>query len=55
MAIAMNATGKTSSNNIQINVEGGKLEVTFEKENEIYKNVLLKGKAEFVYEGAIFL
>jgi diaminopimelate epimerase len=55
VAIAMNATGKTSSNNIQINVEGGKLEVTFEKENEIYKNVLLKGKAEFVYEGAIFL
>jgi len=51
----MNATGKTSSNNLKIYVEGGKLEVSFEKENGIYKNVFLKGKAEFVYEGAIFL
>ena len=51
VAIAMNATGKTSSNNIKINVEGGKLEVSFEKENGIYKNVFLKGKAEFVFSG----
>jgi diaminopimelate epimerase len=55
VAIAMNATGKTDENKININVKGGKLEVSFEKENGIYKNVFLKGKAEFVYFGEILL
>ena len=48
-AIAMNAIGKTNSNNITINVQGGKLEVSFVKENGIFTNVFLKGPAEFVF------
>lgn len=51
VAIAMNATGRTNENTIKINVEGGKLEVSFAKENGIYKNVFLNGKAEFVFSG----
>jgi diaminopimelate epimerase len=51
VAIAMNAIGKTTENNININVEGGKLEVSFVKENDNYKEVFLKGSAVFVFEG----
>ncbi len=52
-AIAMHATGKTNSKNIKINVEGGKLEISFEKIENKYVNVFLKGKAEFVFIGEI--
>ncbi len=52
-AIAMNAIGKTNSNAIDINVEGGTLKVSFEKKGSIYSNVFLEGKAEFVFEGKI--
>ncbi|MFM9987696.1 diaminopimelate epimerase [Flavobacterium sp.] len=48
-AIAMRAIGKTNSNNITINVQGGKLEVSFNEENGIFTNVFLKGPAEFVF------
>ncbi|WP_395073740.1 diaminopimelate epimerase [Flavobacterium sp.] len=50
VAIAMHATKMTYSNNIKINVQGGKLEVSFVEENGIYKNVFLKGPATFVFE-----
>jgi diaminopimelate epimerase len=50
VAIAMNATKKSTSNNIIINVEGGKLEVSFTEENGMYKSVFLKGPATFVFE-----
>jgi diaminopimelate epimerase len=49
-AIAMRFLGKTKSNNIIINVEGGKLEVSFQENNGIFSNVFLKGPAEFVFE-----
>ena len=54
-AIAMKSIGKTSSNTITINVEGGKLEVSFVEESGIYKNVYLKGPAEFVFSTDIIL
>lgn len=52
-AIAMHATNKTKSTSIKINVEGGSLEISFEKINNKYVNVFLKGKAEFVFSGEI--
>jgi diaminopimelate epimerase len=52
-AIAMNATGETDSTAIDLNVEGGKLSVSFEKEGDKYVNVFLNGPAEFVFEGTI--
>ena len=55
VAIAMNVIGKTNSNNIIINVEGGKLEVSFIKENGVFRNVCLKGPAEFIFETNIVL
>ena len=52
-AIAMNAIGKTNSNTIAIDVEGGKLKVSFEKTNKGYENVFLEGAAASVFEGII--
>ncbi|WP_333601328.1 diaminopimelate epimerase [Flavobacterium sp.] len=52
-AIAMHALGKTKSHHIQLDVEGGKLEVSFVKEGNNYTNVFLKGPATFVFEGDI--
>ncbi len=52
-AIAMNAIGKTNSHNIKLDVEGGKLEVSFDKVDDRYINVFLKGPATFVFEGEI--
>jgi diaminopimelate epimerase len=53
VAIAMNKLGKTNSNVIQLEVEGGKLEVSFNKNEEKYTNVFLKGSAQFVFKGTI--
>lgn len=53
VAIAMHKTKKTDSNSINLPVEGGNLEVTFEEENGCYKNVFLKGVAKFVFQGNI--
>lgn len=53
VAIAMNATGKTQSNSINLNVEGGKLVVLFDKKDNHFTNVFLKGPAEFVFKGQI--
>jgi diaminopimelate epimerase len=52
-AIAMNATGKTNSTSIHLNVEGGKLEVSFDKKDNQFTNVFLIGPAEFVFKGQI--
>jgi diaminopimelate epimerase len=52
-AIAMNVIAKTNSNSITINVEGGKLEVSFDKNGDNFTNVFLKGSATFVFEGEI--
>ena len=53
VAIAMHKTNKTKSNLIYLPVEGGVLEVSFTVENGVYKNVYLKGPAEFVFKGSI--
>jgi len=52
-AIAMHAIGKTKSNQVDLDVQGGKLKVSFEKNDKIYQNVLLIGSATFVFEGTI--
>lgn len=54
-AIAMNVIGKTNSNAINIDVEGGKLKVTFTKSDKGFENVFLIGPATFVFEGEIEL
>ncbi len=53
VGIAMYATNKTSSNSININVLGGKLTISFDVENDSYKNVFLTGPAEMVFGGSI--
>lgn len=55
VAIAANSASKTSANNIQLEVLGGNLEVSFEKNDSSYTNVFLKGPAEFVFEGDILI
>ncbi|WP_445710328.1 diaminopimelate epimerase [Flavobacterium sp.] len=53
VAIAMYKTGKTTSNNVRLNVEGGSLEVSFKEVNGQFVDVFLKGPATFVFEGRI--
>lgn len=53
VAIAANKTKKTTNQNIQIEVLGGTLEVSFKKEDNTYTNVFLKGPAQFVFKGNI--
>ena len=53
VAIAMHAIGKTNAHHIYLDVEGGKLEVSFEKDGNSYTNVFLKGSATFVFQGEI--
>ena len=53
VAIAAHQINKTVSNSIKLKVLGGNLEVSFEKDGNSYKNVFLKGPAQFVFEGNI--
>lgn len=53
VAIAMNATKRTGSNVITLEVQGGKLEVSFDHSDGRYTNVFLKGPAQFVFSGLI--
>ncbi len=52
-AIAMNVIGKTNSNTIQLDVEGGKLKVVFDKDGLQFTNVNLIGPASFVFNGSV--
>lgn len=52
-AIAMHAIGKTNSNVVDLEVQGGKLKVSFEKTDRGFENVFLEGPATFVFEGSI--
>ena len=52
VAIAMHKINKTTSNFLNLPVEGGVLEVRFREDNGIYKDVWLKGPAKYVYEGS---
>ncbi len=54
VAIAMNCINKTSSNKVQIQVQGGQLEVSFVATNDgKYQNVYLIGLAQFVFQGLV--
>ena len=55
VAIAMFHTKKTNSKCIDIDVLGGKLNVKFEENNEIFTDVFLEGPAEFVFDGTLNL
>ena len=53
VALAMNYIGETEENLITLNVEGGKLQVSFEKDGKGYKNIWLIGPAIQVFKGEI--
>jgi len=53
VAIAMHALNETSKTTVDLNVEGGALQVTFDVKNGSYQNVWLIGSAKFVFEGTI--
>lgn len=53
VAIAMHSLKETSKTSINLKVEGGDLQVSFDVENGIYNNVWLIGSAKLVFEGAI--
>jgi len=53
VAIAMHFLGETNENLITLNTQGGKLQVSFTKDDDVYKNVYLIGPAIFVYKGTI--
>jgi diaminopimelate epimerase len=55
VAVAMSSVGKTTSNNIKIQVQGGTLEISFKTIDGQYKNVFLKGAALFVYKGEVVI
>jgi diaminopimelate epimerase len=51
VAIAMKVIGKTQANTIQIEVQGGTLEVAFTPIDGRFVDVFLKGPATFVFKG----
>ena len=53
VAIAMNVLNKTNAKVINLQVQGGDLQVRFEEENKKYSNVFLIGPATLVFEGEI--
>ena len=53
VAIAMYKIKTTTLKNLIINVEGGKLNVSFTENDGIFTNVFLTGPAEFVFETQI--
>ena len=53
VAIAMHYLGETNENLITLDTQGGKLQVSFTKDGDVYKNVNLIGPAIFVYKGTI--
>ena len=53
VAVAMHNIGKTQSTNLTIEVEGGTLTVSFERNGDKYQNIFLGGPAEFVFSGSL--
>jgi diaminopimelate epimerase len=51
VAIAVHYLGKTKSEKVKLNVEGGTLDVSFEERDGKYSKVYLTGPAEFVFKG----
>lgn len=52
-AIAMHASKHTQQNEIDLQVEGGLLKVSFNCDTKNYSNVYLTGPATFVFEGSV--
>jgi diaminopimelate epimerase len=55
VALASFHLDKTNEKEINIETQGGKLKIEFEKENNTYKNIILTGPATFVFKGSIEL
>jgi diaminopimelate epimerase len=55
VAIAMFEQNITKSNQIKLLVEGGQLEVSFNKKENSYQDVFLKGPAKLVFKGTFEL
>lgn len=53
VALAMNYLGETEKNLITLKTEGGNLQVSFDKDDDSYKNVWLIGPAKRVFKGTI--
>ena len=53
VAIASHLSKRSDSNQIKLQTLGGNLQVSFDVENGIYKNIILKGPATFVFKGEI--
>jgi diaminopimelate epimerase len=52
-AIAMYTSEKTNQTEVNIDVEGGKLKISFTEDNGKFTDVFLNGPAEFVFEGTV--
>ena len=55
VALAMYEKGNTTSTDVDLIVPGGKLQVSFSKEDNRFTSIFLIGPAEFVFEGKIEL
>ena len=53
VALASYHTDHTNEKIINIETPGGRLKIEFEKENNVYKNIILTGPATFVFKGTI--
>ena len=53
VALAMNYLKETDKNLITLHVEGGELQVSFDVEDNTYKNIWLIGPAKLVYQGNV--
>lgn len=53
VALSMNYLGATKHNLVTLKVQGGTLQVSFNKEGNSYLNVCLMGPATFVFKGEI--
>ncbi|GHA34722.1 diaminopimelate epimerase [Salinimicrobium marinum] len=53
VAIAAYVTGKVSSAPVQLKTPGGKLQVSFEKHGENFRNIWLTGPAKQVFKGFV--
>ena len=53
VALAMHHIGKTKKNLLTLQTPGGNLKVSFDKQNDSYKNIWLIGPAIQVYKGEI--
>ncbi|MCK0159839.1 diaminopimelate epimerase [Allomuricauda sp. F6463D] len=53
VALAMHESGKTKGDEVHIHTIGGDLTISFEKKEEKYTNIFLKGPAIQVYKGTI--